>query len=192
MLKDYQKIQVEKGDSQEFIDIVNAIMGSLIFQYSIKEVVFVKIKNWFDHKWLNYSGQTVVPFDFGGMKDQIDAALENVWREKISVPPFNPNRVVYSKFFIKQDTGNEKIKKTLHRRRSSKDNIHNRIAEYTSNGLFIWFSSNTQINQRGSIMAYRVKDDQVFTWYATVEKIGIWQITKTKGIGLNELKAYIK
>jgi virulence-associated protein VapD len=52
MIKPEQQIKNEEGDAEEFIEIVNKIMGILIFQYSIKEVVFVKIENWFDHKWL--------------------------------------------------------------------------------------------------------------------------------------------
>lgn len=41
-------------------------------------------------------------------------------------------------------------------------------------------------------MAYRVQEDEVFTWYATVENNNGWAITKTKGIGLNELRAYVE
>lgn len=194
MITDKQKIKVEKGDAPEFIDIINTIMGLLVFQYSIKEVVYIKINNWFDHKWLNYSGNTLVPFDFGGLEEfeGVDVALQSEWREKITVPPFHPKRVVYSKFFRKQNTGNQKIKKRIHQLKMSNDNIHNRIADYTSDGLVLWFSSNTKLNQRGSLMVYRVQDNQVITFYATIEKLDEWMITKTKGIGLNELKSYIK
>ena len=106
-----QKIKIEEGDAPEFIHMVNTIMETMVFQYSIKEIVFVKIKNWFDHKWLNYSGKTVVPFDFGGLIER-DVALENVWRDKISIPPFNPKRVIYNKYFIKEDTWLFRISKS--------------------------------------------------------------------------------
>jgi len=192
MITTGQKIKAENDDAPEFIEIINEIMGTLVFQYSIKEVVFVKIKNWFDHKWLNYSGKTVVPFYSFGLKNFPDVSLENVWRDKISIPPFNPNRVIYSKFFYKQPTGNKKIQKKIHKYRISNDNIHNRVEEYSSDGLLLWFSSNTILNQRGSLMVYRVQDDQVNSWYATIENKDGWDITKTKGIGINELKAYIK
>ncbi len=189
---DEQKIKAEEGDNSNFIDLVNGIMEAIIFQYSVKEIVYVKIKNWFDHKWLNYSGKTVVPFDFGGLETQSEVALKNTWRDKISIPPFNPNRVIYSKFLIKQNTGNQKIKKAIHQFRSSNDNIHNRIEDYTSDGLILWFSSNTETNQKGSIMAYRVQENQVYTWYATVENRDKWKIMKTKGIRLDELKSYME
>lgn len=191
MNKEGQTIKAENGDALEFIDIVNTLMKNFVFQHSIKEIVFVKIKNWFDHKWLNYSGKTVVDYDFGGLKGFTDAALNSVWRDKISIPPFNPNRVIYSKFIIQVNTGNKKIKKAIHRYRSSNANIHNRIEEYTSDGLVVWFSSNTETNGSGSIMMYRVQDDQVHTWYATVENKDGWKITKAKGIDLDKLKAYL-
>ena len=127
MNKEGQTIKAENGDALEFIDIVNTLMKNFVFQHSIKEIVFVKIKNWFDHKWLNYSGKTVVDYDFGGLKGFTDASLNSVWRDKISIPPFNPNRVIYSKFIIQVNTGNKKIKKAIQRYRSSNANIHNRI-----------------------------------------------------------------
>jgi hypothetical protein len=192
MIKPEQQIKNEEGDAEEFIEIVNKIMGILIFQYSIKEVVFVKIENWFDHKWLKYSGKTVIPFYSFGLKNFPDVSLESVWRDKISILPFNPNRVIYSKFFYKQPTGNKNIQKKIHKYRISNDNIHNRIEKYTSDGLTLWFSSNTILNQRGSLMVYRVQDDQVNSWYATIENKNGWDITMAKGIGINELKAYIK
>lgn len=192
MTEERRAIKVENGDAPEFIDIVNTLMENLIFQHSVKEIIFVKIKNWFDHKWLNYSGKTVVAHDFGGLNGFTDAALSSVWRDKISIPPFNPNRVIYSKFVVGEITRNKKIKKAIHQYRSSNANIHNRIEEYTSDGLVVWFSSNTKTNDRGSIMMYRVQSNQVHTWYATVEKKDGWKITKAKGISLAELQAFLQ
>lgn len=191
MLTENQKVKVEQSDAPEFIEMVNKIMEAMIFKYNIGEVVFVKIKNWFDHKWLNYSGKTVVLFDFHGLKEFYDAALENVWRDKITIPPFNPNRVIYSKFFREKETGNRKVEKSVHKWRISTDNMHNRVVNYTTDGLLVWFSSNTEINQKGSLMIYRSQKDQVYTWYATLENIGEWKITKSKGVKLDELISYL-
>tara|TARA_R100001369_G_scaffold23173_1_gene42526 strand:+ start:314 stop:655 length:342 start_codon:yes stop_codon:yes gene_type:complete len=105
---------------------------------------------------------------------------------------FHPSNLSVS--FIPNSLLNKikEIKKAIRQYRISNDNIHNRIEAYTSDGLVIWFSSNTEINQKGSIMAYRVQDEQVHTLFATVENKSGWQITKTKGIELNELKAYLE
>jgi hypothetical protein len=191
MVIEGQKIRAKEGDAPEFIEMVNTIMGLLVFQYGIKEVVFVKIKNWFDHKWLNYSGKSVVPFESAGALER-DAALQDEWREQVTIPPFHPNRVIYSKFFQKQPTDNVAIKRKLHRFRASNDNLHNRVEDYTKDGLLIWFSSHSAINQRGSLMIYRVQNQQVHTWYASMELTDGWKVTRTKGIALSELKGYIK
>src|SRR5207244_3454793 len=123
-----------------------------------------------------------------GLTGVSDVAWQDEWREKVTIPPFNPKRVLSSKFFKKQSTGNQRIKKKIHRFRSCFDNLHNRIEDYTADGLIVWYSSHSKENQRGSLMMYRVQDKQVHTWYATIENKNGWEITKTKGIGLNELK----
>ncbi len=193
MLREGQKINIEDGDAVDFIAIANAIMDELVIQYAVKEVVFVKIKNWFDQKWLNYSGNTVVPFDFGGLRGHgHNTAKESVWRDKISIPPFHPHRVLASKFFVLEHTGNKKIQKRIHQYHTSNDNIHNRIENYTSDGLVLWFSSNSESLQKGSLMAYRVQNGIVHTWYATIENQNGWKPTKTKGISLDIIKSYLR
>lgn len=188
MLAEGQKIKTQEDDAPDFIGIINEIMEKVISEYDIGEVVFVKIKNWFDHKWLNYSGKSVVAFNGGLWRD---SALESVWSEKITIPPFNPNRIIYSKFFRIKDTGNRKIEKRVNKYQFSSENIHNRVVNYTSDGLLIWFSSDTKFNQKGSLMIYRSQNNEVYTWYAMIENIKAWRITKSKGIELDKLKMYL-
>lgn len=183
----------EEGDAQEFVGIVNTIMSQLMGQYKLDDKVYVKVKNWFDHKWLNFSGNRVVPFDGGGADGIQSESLESAWRkEKVSIPPFNPNRIISYKYLVKKGYSDLKSLKPVHAYRDSNENIHNRIEDYTSNGIVIWFSSNSETNQRGSLMAYIVRDETVTTWYASVENIKGWRITKSKGISLDELKSYTK
>lgn len=184
LLKD-QEIKVKSDDEINFIRLLNKILGTLIWQYRIKEICVIRIKNWFDHKWLNFSGKAIVPFD--GIST--DSAFEEKWQDKITVPPFHPRRVLSETFFRKKATGNDLFEKRLHRGKNSIDNIHNRIIDKTKDGLFLWYSSETKKNKKGSLMIYRVQDNNVQTFYATLEdKNGEWQVTKTKGVELNELK----
>lgn len=182
-----------EGDAPNFIEMVNKIMRNLIFDYWIKEVCHIKIKNWFDHKWLNYSGYAIIRPNEGGGLLEGHMIKESQWREKITVPPFNPNRVIYEKYFRRLETNNKMFEKVLHKKKMSNNNIHNRISSYTENGMFIWYSSNTKLNEIGSLMAYRIQQSDIETWYATLEKQKEnWIISKTKGIGINELNAYLK
>ena len=151
----------------------------------------VEIKNWFDHKWLNFSGKSVIHFESGGLFER-DASLQEEWRTKTTIPPFNHNRVLWEKFVRKKETGNKRFEKIMHTKRSSNDNIHNRIKDLTENGLFVWFSSQSKMNKRGSLMVYRVQGEEIETWYASFEERDKWEIIQSKGVDLNELKGYLK
>lgn len=185
MLYIEKEIKTEKGDSQEFIKIINKVMLGLVEKFQIEEVSLIRIKNWFDHKWLNYSGKSVVQFHGGA--GLFDSSLNNEWREKITVPPFNPNRVLSELFFRMVNTENKMFEKILHTTKDSNDNIHNRISKYTKNGLFVWYSSDTEVNQKGSLMVYRVQSDKVETFYASFENKNGWKIKQTKDISVSEM-----
>jgi hypothetical protein len=101
------------------------------------------------------------------------------------------NRFICSKLFQKQPADKAKIKRKLHRLRASNYNLHNRVADFTQDGLLIWFSSHSAINHRGSLMICRVQKQQVHTWYASMKISDGWKFTQNKSIALSELKGYI-
>ena len=181
-----QEIKIESGDANDFIIDLNKIVGKLIDKKEINEVCLIRIKNWFDHKWLNYSGKSVV--EFRGGSGLIDSSLNNEWREKITVPPFNPNRVLSELFFKIEPTDNKMFEKNLHKKKDSNENIHNRISAYTKSGMFVWYSSNTEINQKGSLMIYIVQDDNIKTFYVSFVNNNSWKINQTKNISATELE----
>ena len=180
------KIKINEGDAVDFIFILNELINRLSVNEDIAEISVVRIKNWFDHKWLNYSGNAVIHFTETVHPDQV--VLSNVWKEKITVPPFNPNRVLSELSFHGKVTGNKVFDKSLHGWRRSSNNQNNRIINKSDNGLFIWYSSETIKNQQGSIMTYRVYKNDVTTWYASFENKDGWRVTKAKGINIDLLK----
>lgn len=182
------EIKTDIEDAPEFIKSINEIIVGFVDKFQVDEICLIKIKNWFGHKWLNFSGKSVVQFHGGGF---ITSALQDEWREKTTVPPFNPNRVLQEIFYRIKQTDNRIFEESLHKAKSSNDNIHNRIANYTKNGMFIWYSSNTKINQKGSLMIYRVKENLVETCYASFENINGWKIKQTKNIATNELTSFL-
>jgi hypothetical protein len=186
MQKKLFKIPIDPNDSQEFIDIVNTIATSIAFQEGTNEISIVKIKNWFDHKWLNYSGYGVIPFESGGLFE-IDAAKEPKWNDNITVPPFNPNRIIWEKSYFMNGQINNTFLRNLHKNQSSHNNLNNRIISKSKKGLFIWYSSNSEINKKGSLMIYITNFNEIKTWYASFDKKIDWKISKTKGIPTKEL-----
>ncbi|MEQ1605098.1 MAG: hypothetical protein ABL999_09530 [Pyrinomonadaceae bacterium] len=188
MSKQSRLIKIEEGDAVEFIHQVRALLVSLAKKYDVGDVVFVKIKNWFDHKWLNYSGKKVVHFETSHPAWGREESLENTWLKSITIPPFNPNRVLSSKFFRAKDTGNTKIESAINQYQRSTEASKALVSEYTSDGLMLWYSSNTLSNQKGSILVYISKDEEVTSWYAQFENIGGWRITRSKGVNIGEIQ----
>lgn len=184
------KIEFDKEDAPEFIEIINKLMALSIFQWHVDEIMNIKINNWFDHKWLNYSGKKIIHFEETVHPDKV--AITHDWKERVTFPPFNPNRVLSEQYFRKRDTGNIKFEKIIHKKQRSTENQLNQVSRKTSNGLYIWYSSNSKINQRGSMMMYRVQNGEVHTWYASIEKRKNWTITQTKGINKSELQGLIE
>ena len=51
------KIGVDGGDTPEFIAAINVIAQRIAILHAPAELIIVKIDNWFDHKWLKFSGK---------------------------------------------------------------------------------------------------------------------------------------
>ena len=190
MLEPWMKIEPEEGDSEDFIELVNRIMAVNIFQWKIDEIMNIRIKNWFDHKWLNYSGKKIIHFEYTTHPDAV--AITDDWKEKITFPPFNPNRVLSEQYFRKRPTENKSFERVIHKKQRSTENHQNRVIDRTNNGLYIWYSSNSELNQQGSLMMYRVDSEQVHTWYASFINRDSWELSKTKGISKSELQLQLE
>lgn len=190
MHESYDLINIDIYDAPTFIKNINSIVTSLIYRSKFDEVFIIKINNWFDNKWLNYSGKSVVQFHGGHF---IETALQNEWREKITIPPFNPKRVLSEKIFAINTSINKRWDKKIHKAKASNDNLHNRINAYSNNGLFVWYSFDTEKIQKGSAMFYKVQNDIVDSFYVSFEKKeDKWDISKTKNISIDELNEFIE
>ncbi len=186
MKKKLFRLPLDETDSQNFIDIVNLLSSSIVQKEGTNEISIVKIRNWFDHKWLNFSGKGVVPFESRGVLD-VDAAVEPIWRESITIPPFNPKRVIWEKSYFMNGQTNSRFLKPLHVSKPSEFNLQNRIKIKSDKGLFVWYSSNSKVNKKGSLMIYITDYGKVKSWYSSLELRGTWKINKTKGVSIEEL-----
>ena len=74
------KIKKTQDDDQDFITIVESSLNTTIDSVKPEEVYVICIDHSFDHKWLSYSGK------FEG--------LLPIWNKRLTVPAFNPNRVI--------------------------------------------------------------------------------------------------
>jgi hypothetical protein len=179
------EILTTPNDDPKFVRLVSCIIAGLINGYFPTEIFVVQIDNWFDLKWVNFSGKGRVGF-FGTITP--DTALDEFWQDKITFPPFTPNRVVKEYFFLRDESGNYSHSNIqppyIHSRRraSSHMNLHKRVSDFSDSAIFVWFSSNTTSNRHASLMVYEVSTSRVDTWYAAFTKEDEWKVLQVKGI----------
>jgi len=178
-------IPAKSSDDPVFLTALNGMLANLVDAHRPNEVYFMRIDRWFDHKWLGYSGKARVAFEEGA--DWIHTALDPIWQEKLTFPPFNPNRVL-------QQTSYKRIDSVYHQnndartirgpaRSHSAKNLQNRVAEFTQSGLFVWFSSDTAQLDHASVMSYLVDDGAAVAWFASfLKKEDCWTVHQVKGI----------
>ncbi|MBN4085388.1 hypothetical protein JYT89_03500 [Flavobacteriaceae bacterium AH-315-B10] len=186
------EIKFDETDALGFKGIVNSIITNLIDSLNPDEISIIRIKNWFDHKWLNYSGKKIIKYDTQS-NPEIPFVLEPFWNKKITIPPFNPNRVLSESFFRLKGIENKEFEELFHKYQNSTENRNNLISKKTMNGLCVWVSSNSKINDQGSLMVYQIKKLETLAWYISIENNrNNWEVTQTKGISKNQILAQLK
>jgi hypothetical protein len=178
-------IPAKEGDNDSFLAALNGLVATLVKEYSPEHVYVIRIKKWFDHKWLRYSGKGRVEFKDG--LPLTDTALDVFWQEKLTFPPFNPKQIgmqLYWKRLEDGTYGGTDHPRRIHKRRfqSSSWNLHNRVSAFCTSGIFVWFSSNTENNTHGCIMVYVFSEKGDLTWYASLKAETNWKIDRIKGI----------
>ena len=172
------------GDDETFLTSIDSLISMIVNELEPHNLYVTRINKWFDHKWLRYSGRGRVKFEGD---DTIDTALDGVWREKLTFPPFNPKQVGQQLCWERQPDGQYQgppEPRWIHKMRLdySSSNMNNRVASFSESGLFIWFTSHTSTNEHGSILVYSIEGDVAITWYASFKKGEHWVLDKTKGI----------
>jgi hypothetical protein len=86
-------IQIAAGetDDPQFITLLNSLVCGLAEKDKPQELWIIQIDNWFDYKWLRFSGIGIVPFQFPAIMKRDDGALDEFYQDKVTFPPFTPN-----------------------------------------------------------------------------------------------------
>ena len=159
-----------QNDDVIFIKHIEAILQNRLKFWQPDELYITRIDNWFDVKWLEFSGNIL-------------GAL-SIWKAHTTIPPFHPNRVVFTNYYIKQDKTyiSRKIKKPLHILKNSSNNLQRNITDFSKNGLFVWYSGNSKKNNIGSVMMYLIIDGECFSFYFSLDGNKNWNVGKIMGI----------
>jgi hypothetical protein len=187
------------ADDPEFIDLVTRLIAAELEAKPVHGLFVVRIENWFDHKWLNFAGNgRIADFWWMGLSLDRDTALDSFHRTgaKAVFPPFSPSRVMSQDFYGAGEQGSYVLDENgpwIHRsyKERSSANLHRRITTHNNSALFVWFSSNTKANLRGSLMIYRANGRIVSSWYASFSRDADWRLVQTQGISRQHLLQWL-
>jgi len=150
--------------------------GKIIQQFHPVDVFLIRTDQWFDTKWLGFSGKML-------------GAL-GVTKRRLTLPPFVPNRVLSQATYSLVNEMvfyQERQVSPLHLIQPSRNNLTRFIDLITKSGVFVWFSGDTQQNANGSLMIYTVANNSQSGWYASFQNANLWKINKVRGLSKNEL-----
>jgi len=137
-------VSTQQGDSGEFIEKATALAIGVASEYGPARLYLVRIDNWFGPKWMHFAGK----FTAG------KHAAIGVHKTRLHVPPFVPNRVVAERVFVGPDYEETVVAPPLHIECPSEQALGRRIEDIDKDAAFMWFSSESEAQKRGSMMVY--------------------------------------
>ena len=167
----------KENDKNEFILNSEKIVGHAIELWNPKEIYVTRIDNWFDQKWMNFSGTML--------------SAISIWKGETTIPPFHPNRVELTDYYEKTVEKVYVQKKSpieLHPYQESNKNLKRYISNFLNDGLLIWYSGNSKVNGLGSIMIYSIRESECRPFFVTLSENNNWKVSKTKGISRDEIE----
>src|SRR5262249_55901674 len=110
-----------------------------------KVYCIVRVDNWFGDRWLNFSGKILGQLSYHKLS-------------RITFPPFVPNRLRNYAMCEWSDEKNDYVEledpPMVHKWQKSTENFQNFVDSAYPDSAFFWFSGNTKLNSRGSVMGY--------------------------------------
>jgi hypothetical protein len=141
-------------DDRDFLDLATRLIAGAAKVHGPEDVLIYKIDNWFDHKWLGFSGKVL--------------AAIGVWSSPLTLPPFVANRVVRRWHYRRDEVGDgyrvQVSPPDVHHRGWTARNLQRRVRQVVPDSALFWFSGNTAATGRGSLMAYAPVDPDLWPW----------------------------
>jgi len=179
-----------EGDSAEFMEKLQALLVGVARDYDTARLYVIRIDNWFGPKWMHFAGK----FTAG------KGAAIGVHKSILHVPPFVPHRVVGERVFAGPNYDKAVTKPPLHIECTSKVALTRRIAGVDKEAAFVWFSGESEVQKRGSVMVYlpfapapatsrrheRRRSGAFYIGFSQRE--GGWEPAMLRGISLGEVE----
>jgi len=179
------------GDDPGFLEIVEFFVWRMS-GLKPEDLLAIRVDNWFDRKWLGFSGQKNDTLTLNMGDDDLSIpAPRPVWRGlgqgvPATLPPFVPNRIVRETHLKAVDgwvsrTGHPERVHPLEKA-PSKTNLDRPILSSFTDAVFIWFSSRSEANGRGTIMIYLVRDASSKGSWSSYLRKERWQVDRTVNV----------
>lgn len=170
-------IQLTKDDDPRFVALVRRSVAASVRSFQPADVFVIRIDHWFDHKWFAFAGK-------------LYGALAFHKPQRLTVPPFIPDRVVSEEVFtlgIDRATYNKSRAQSLHRYQHSGENLSRSIGHVSDSAVLVWFSGDTAHTDLGSLMVYAIQGETQHGWYASFRRGADWKLNKVRGLSRAEL-----
>jgi len=187
---------LDGNPDREFLEIVDTVADHTMNEMDCRDLFLVQIDNWFDHKWLGFSGMGRVPSPLSflsmmpantAQKDRFYSVPASFWKKTITLPPFTPNRILSQMHFQRSHSGGFIRCESLLPQQKEKSkrgsvNLARRIQEISDSGVFLWYSSNALQNGAASILIYISTENGVWPIFVSFRFNAGWRVHLTKGI----------
>jgi TPR repeat protein len=176
------------GDSSEFMRKVQTLVVGVARDYEPARLYVIRIDNWFGPKWMHFAGKFTAGKGFA----------IGVHKTALHVPPFVPHRAVAERVFVGPNFDEAVIRPPLHIECTSELALTRRIADVDKEAAFVWFSSESEVQKRGSIMVYlpvatlprpnrrewRKRSEAFYMGFS--QRQGSWELAMLRGISRGE------
>ena len=173
------KIQVAENDAGGFIEQVEACANGVVRTLNPRECILVRINNWFGPKWLPFSAPTTKPD-------------EGIAAKNLSLPLFVPNRVVAQCNFLAPTYTEYMGRKSVHVQVRTPYARQRLMSDLPSDTAIVWYSGNSKVTGRGSLLVYLPMGERYHAWYAGWFGNGAWRVVLTKGTAVQDLARFIQ
>ncbi len=171
------RIRPEEDDSPDFAGMVEAVANGITRSYPTTELIVIKIDNWFDVKWLRFSGKML--------------GVLSIWKYTLTIPPFVPNRVISQRRFSAPEFVEIESGKPVHINIESSQAGLRRTVDVARGAAVLWYSGNSELSGRGAIMAHVPVEGAYSAWYTGWAKRKTWELILRKEISAQEIAALI-
>ncbi len=167
-------------DASRFFDRVERFIAGAVALSRAKAVRVVQLDDWFDSKWVAFSGKLVGAVGFRA--------------RDLTIPPFHPHRVLRELAYRWDSSAAgyvpAPVAPLLHLTQSSESNTRRHRRVVVPGTACFWYTSASATNKRGALMAYVPAEDKYWVWYvALAQAEPAWRITRHKGITPSELES---